>query len=37
MKNFLFYAVLACSAAFAPMGVAAADEATVLVKKGIAD
>jgi cytochrome c len=42
MKKFLFYAVLACSAAFAPLGVAAAaergsaDEASALVKKGIA-
>lgn len=42
MKKFLFYAVLACSTAFVPMGVAAAaergtaQEADVLVKKGIA-
>ena len=42
MKKFLFYAVLACSAAFAPLGVASAaergtaDEASALVKKGIA-
>jgi cytochrome c len=42
MKKFLFHAVLACSAAFAPMGVATAadrgtaDEASALVKKGIA-
>ena len=42
MKKFLFYAVLACSSAFIPMGVAAAadrgtaDEASALVKKGIA-
>jgi cytochrome c len=42
MKKFLFYAVLACSTAFLPMGVASAaergtaEEATVLVKKGIA-
>ena len=42
MKKFLFYAVLACCTAFVPMGVASAaergtaDEATALVKKGIA-
>lgn len=42
MKKFLFSAILACSAAFVPHGVAAAaergtaDDATVLVKKGIA-
>lgn len=41
MKKFLFYAVLACSAAFAPLGAVCAaergtaEEATALVKKGI--
>jgi len=42
MKKFLFHVLLACSAAFAPMGVASAaergtaDDASALVKKGIA-
>jgi cytochrome c len=42
MKKFLFYGLLACSAAFAPVGVASAaergtaEEASALVKKGIA-